>query len=102
DDRDRMRARHAIVVLCKETSGPRAHAEHFEKVSADELATHAFVLIRITDVHLCTAASDDAGEDVVAIAQVLVHGVRERAIEGWSFLRIVSREYDELFRIADG
>src|SRR5689334_6772323 len=96
---DGMSARRAIVVLGEETSGPRANAEHVEEVSADELAAHAFILIGVTDIHLCAAAGDDAREDVVAIAQVLVHRVRERALVVWTIFRIVSREHDELIGV---
>ncbi len=101
DNGDGMRTRRSIVVLREETSGPRSHAEHFEKVSADQFAAHAFVLIGVTDVHLRAAARDDAGEDVAAIAQVLVHRVRERALDAWSFFRIVRGEHDELIGIVD-
>src|SRR5690349_11870318 len=98
---DGMRTRRAIVVLREETSSPRANAEDVEEVSADELAAHAFVLIAVTDIHLRAASRKNAGEDVVAVAQVLVHRVRERAVVVWSIFRIVSREHDELIGIVD-
>src|ERR1041385_6007340 len=94
-----MRAGCAIVVLCEKPSGPRTNSEHVKKVSTHELAANAFGLISITDVHLRAAARDHAGEDGISIAQVLVHGERKRAVEGWSILRLIRGQDDELFRV---
>src|SRR6185503_6820924 len=72
-DRDWMRAGNTIVVLGEETPGPRSHTKYFKEVSTDEFATHALILIGVTNIHLRAAASDYAREDFVAIAQILVH-----------------------------
>src|SRR6185436_4273514 len=78
--RDGMCARCAIVVLGKKPSGPWTNSEHFEKVSTDELAENTFRLIAIGDVHLRATARDHTRERGIAIAQVLIHGIRERAV----------------------
>src|SRR5688500_7111447 len=97
-----MRARSSIVILCEQPAGPWPHAEHFEKVSTDELAGNAFRLIAIADVHLRAAPRDHSREDKVLIAQILVHRIRERAVVLWTIFRLVRGEHCELFCICNG
>src|SRR5258705_1975129 len=77
---DWMGARRAIVILSKKPPGPWSDSEDLEVVTADQFAADAIIATVITDVHLRAAARQHSGEDIVLVAEILIHRIGKRII----------------------
>ena len=75
-----MRAGDAIVILRQQPPGDRMHPQNVEEVSAYQLGANPRRLITVTDIHWHVTARNHAGENLIAIAQILIHRIRERVV----------------------
>ncbi len=75
DDRDGMAARDLIVIRREDSAERGSDAEHREIAARDEFALHALGFSLRTDAERCVPAAEHSAEDLVVIADVLVHRV---------------------------
>ena len=78
EDDQRVGAGRGLVGHGEDAAGGGAHAEQLEVVARDQLGGGPLGGVRPADVDLGPEAAGDAVEDVVALAVVLEHRVRDR------------------------
>src|SRR5262249_54055529 len=77
NDRDRMRARRAIIFRRDKASERRLHAQHLEVIARDQIAPHALIDPLVAQADRRHSISEQPRHDLVAVAQVFVVEIRE-------------------------
>ncbi len=100
-DRDGVAALDEIVLRGEDAPHGRAHTEHGEVIAGDEFTGDELCASFVGQAEGVAEAAEHALEDLVLVAEILVHGVGNRVGAGIAaIVRTAGGEKDELLGIA--
>ena len=100
-DGDRVAALHKIVLRVEDAAQGGAHAQDREVIAGDEFARDQFGPAFVSQAEAVAEAAEHSLEDLVLVAEILVHGIGNRVAAGVaSVVRSARREQHQLFRVA--